>query len=408
LRLPETSNGLGYQNLIWMIFRLMSFRDDWLKKHRNPDEQTTVGLEPIHLVLIEEPEAHLHVQVQQVFVRHAYEVLCEDELIKRHPNLKTQLLVSTHSSHVTHEVEYENLRYFRRLPAGMDSVQVPVSTVSNLSNVFGEGSYTREFVTRYLRAQHADLFFADAVILVEGAAERMLLPHFLRTQFKFLDQCYITTLDIGGSHAHRLRPLVDALGIVTLVITDLDAGKNKAAMPVRRGADLSTNNPTLKHWLRMKDESVKVDSLLELADEAKWQELDELFAIRVAYQTPILVQLPGANTGPVEVLANTFEDSLVLSNAAHFAERSGRGLVGRFAKALQASKTPEDLADDLFEALRDGNKAEFALQVLGDPGFPDLTVPEYIREGLVWLESKLRKKQSELVLVTTNSAEVQV
>lgn len=408
LRLPETSNGLGYQNLIWMIFRLMSFRDDWLKKHRNPDEQTTVGLEPIHLVLIEEPEAHLHVQVQQVFVRHAYEVLCEDELIKRHPNLKTQLLVSTHSSHVTHEVEYENLRYFRRLPAGMDSVQVPVSTVSNLSNVFGEGSYTREFVTRYLRAQHADLFFADAVILVEGAAERMLLPHFLRTQFKFLDQCYITTLDIGGSHAHRLRPLVDALGIVTLVITDLDAGKNKSAMPVRRGADLSTNNPTLKHWLRMKDESVKVDSLLELADEAKWQELDELFAIRVAYQTPILVQLPGSNTGPVEVLANTFEDSLVLSNAAHFAERSGRGLVGRFAKALQASKTPEDLADDLFEALRDGNKAEFALQVLGDPGFPDLTVPEYIREGLVWLESKLRKKQSELVLVTTNSAEVQV
>src|SRR5690606_15321461 len=119
--------------------------------------------------------------------------------------------------------------------------------------------------------------------------------HFLRTQFKFLDQCYITTLDIGGSHAHRLRPLVDALGIVTLVITDLDAGKNKSAMPVRRGADLSTNNPTLKHWLRMKDESVKVDSLLELADEAKWQELDELFAIRVAYQTPILVQLPGSN-----------------------------------------------------------------------------------------------------------------
>jgi predicted ATP-dependent endonuclease of OLD family len=407
LRLPETSNGLGYQNLIWMIFRLMSFRDDWLKKHRNPEEQTTVGLEPIHLVLIEEPEAHLHVQVQQVFVRHAYEVLCEDDLIKRYPNLKTQLVVSTHSSHVTHEVEYEHLRYFRRLPAGMDNVNVPVSTVSNLSNVFGEGSYTKEFVTRYLRAQHADLFFADALILVEGTAERMLLPHFLRTQFKFLDQCYITILDIGGSHAHRLRPLIDALGIVTLVITDLDAGKNKVAKPARRGADLSTNNPTLKHWLRMKEASVKVDDLLGLSDEQKCQELDELFAIRVAYQTPILTQLQGTGPTPVEVLANTFEDSLVLSNAKHFAARSGRGLVGRFARSLQVAKTPEELANDLFEALRDGNKAEFALEVLGDAAFPELTVPDYIREGLEWLESKLRKKQSELVLVTTMSTEVE-
>ncbi|KRP47869.1 Predicted ATP-dependent endonuclease of the OLD family, contains P-loop ATPase and TOPRIM domains [Pseudomonas libanensis] len=406
LRLPETSNGLGYQNLIWMIFRLMSFRDDWLKKHRNPDEQTTTGIEPIHLVLIEEPEAHLHVQVQQVFVRHAYQVLCEDDLITRYPNLKTQLLVSTHSSHVTHEVEYQHLRYFRRLPAGMDGVQVPVSTVSNLSSVFGEGSYTQKFVTRYLRAQHAELFFADAVILVEGAAERMLLPQFMRAQFKFLDQCYISILDIGGSHAHRLRPLIDALGIVTLVITDLDAGMAKAARPVRRGADLSTNNPTLKHWLRMKDASAKVDDLLEMADELKCQELDQLFAIRLAYQTPISVILSAAGEAPVEVLANTFEDSLVLTNARHFASRSGRGLVGQFARALQSAKTSEELGDSMFEALRDGNKAEFALEVLGTSDFPSLTVPEYIREGLEWLESKLRKKQSELVLVTTNPTEV--
>lgn len=407
LRLPETSNGLGYQNLIWMIFRLMSFRDDWLKKHRNPDEQTTTGLEPIHLVLIEEPEAHLHVQVQQVFVRHAYEVLCEDELIKRFPNLKTQLLVSTHSSHVTHEVEYEHLRYFRRLPAGMDNVQVPVSTVANLSNVFGDGSHTKQFVTRYLRAHHAELFFADAVILVEGAAERMMLPQFLRTHFKFLDQCYISILDIGGSHAHRLRPLIDALGIVTLVITDLDAGKAKAAHPARWGADLSTTNPTLKHWLRTKNASVKVDNLLRLPEDQKWEEIDELFAIRVAYQTPISVQLPSLGPVPVEVLANTFEDSLVLTNASLFSDNAGRGLLGRFSRALQAAKTADKLADDLFDALRDGNKGEFSLEVLGNPKFAALTVPKYIREGLEWLESKLRKKQSELVLVAATPDEVQ-
>jgi hypothetical protein len=289
----------------------------------------------------------------------------------------------------------------------MDNVQVPVSTVANLSNVFGDGSHTKQFVTRYLRAHHAELFFADAVILVEGAAERMMLPQFLRTHFKFLDQCYISILDIGGSHAHRLRPLIDALGIVTLVITDLDAGKAKAAHPARWGADLSTTNPTLKHWLRTKNASVKVDNLLRLPEDQKWEEIDELFAIRVAYQTPISVQLPSLGPVPVEVLANTFEDSLVLSNAALFSENAGRGLLGRFSRALQAAKTADKLADDLFDALRDGNKGEFSLEVLGNPKFAALTVPQYIREGLEWLESKLRKKQSELVLVAATPDEVQ-
>ncbi len=406
LRLPETSNGLGYQNLISMIFRLMAFRDEWLKKFRTADEQSAAGVEPIHLVLIEEPEAHLHVQVQQVFVKHAYHVLCRDPLLERFPNLKSQLMVSTHSSHVAHEVEYQNLRYFRRLPAGMDGVQVPVSTVSNLSTVFGKKPQTKDFVTRYLRAQHADLFFADAVILVEGAAERMMLPHFLRKHFPFLDQCYITILDIGGSHAHRLLPLIDALGIVTLVITDLDAGSLRSAQPVQRDAGQQTNNPTLRHWTKAGGLPHSVDALLALADDLKTQQIDQLFAIRIAYQTPINIHLP--LTGEqVEMLPNTFEDSLLLSNASHFsAKQARRGLMRAFARALNGAESSNNLASLLFESLRDGDKAEFALQVLGDPGFAELTIPEYIREGLTWLQSKLERKQRELLVVPTAITEV--
>jgi predicted ATP-dependent endonuclease of OLD family len=61
---------------------------------------------PLHLVLIEEPEAHLHAQVQQVFVKQAYQVL------RRHPSLvepsalPTQLVISTHSSHIAHEADF--------------------------------------------------------------------------------------------------------------------------------------------------------------------------------------------------------------------------------------------------------------------------------------------------------------
>ena len=57
-----------------------------------------------------------------------------------------QLVVTTHSSHVAHETSFSCLRYFRRLPAGM-AAKVPVSTVINLSEVFGPGSETEWFVT---------------------------------------------------------------------------------------------------------------------------------------------------------------------------------------------------------------------------------------------------------------------
>lgn len=408
MRLPETSNGLGYQNLISMIFQLMAFRDEWLRKYKNTEEQSDASVEPIHLVLIEEPEAHLHVQVQQAFIKHAYHVLCNDPLLKKFPKLNTQLIVSSHSSHVAHETEYANLRYFRRLPAGMADVPIPVSTVSNLSTVFGRKNphrQTKEFVTRYLRAQHADLFFADAVILVEGAAERMMLPHFLRNHFPFLDRCYITILDIGGSHAHRLRPLIDALGLVTLVITDLDAGHKRSAVPVRRKAEQSTNNPTLRHWLAARKLGHDVDTLLDLESEQKADQLDDLFAIRVAYQTPISIRLPLTEVD-VEALPNTFEDSLVLSNVKHFAAKQGRGLTKAFSNALRQSETADDLGQALFDALRDGEKAEFALQVLGDPEFARVVVPEYIREGLIWLETKLRKKSKELLIIPAASIEV--
>lgn len=406
LHLPETANGLGYQNLISMIFRLMGFRDEWLKKTRAASVEAIDRIEPIHLVLVEEPEAHLHVQVQQVFVRHAYQVLRSDVLLDRYPNLKTQLLVSTHSSHVTHEVDYQSLRYFRRLPAGMYGIGVPVSTVSNLSNVFGEGTKTKEFVTRYLRAQHADIFFADAVILVEGSAERMMLPHFLRNKFSFLDRCYITTLDIGGSHAHRLRPLIDALGIVTLVITDLDAGLNKAAKPVQRNAGQITNNPTLRSWMRTMRLGSTVDELLELPTVQKEHKIDDLYSVRVAYQTPIDTHLPATGEA-IQALPNTFEDSFVLSNAVYFAEMErGVGLMKAFVKILKEAQTSDAVGESFFNELRDGKKAEFVLFVLGDKNFPSLKIPEYISEGLSWLESKLRSKQKELLVIPPDGAEV--
>ena len=396
LRLPEANNGLGYQNLISMIFRLMSFRDAWMRVGKASKDPAMSSTEPLHLVLVEEPEAHLHAQVQQVFIKKAYSVLRAHEDLGESKKLRTQLVVSTHSSHVAHETSFASLRYFRRLPAGM-AAKVPVSTVINLSEVFGAGSETQRFVTRYLRAQHADLFFADAAVLVEGPAERMLVPNFIRAHYDEINQCYITLLEIGGSHAHRLKPLIDHLGLLTLIITDLDTLDEIGGASVQpaKGANQKTNNATLKSWVPKLED---VDALMEADAGARTlrEDGDPLFTVRVAYQTPLAVTPSGAKE-PEIACPYTFEDALVLENLAFFSSLEGGGLVRKFREAITAGGSVAAIGERMYLALKSGKKAEFALDVIEVENFHDIVVPRYIAEGLEWLLAQLKRKQVEIL-----------
>lgn len=403
LLLPEGSNGLGYQNLISMIFRLMSFRDAWMRVGKASKGAEAQSIEPLHLVLVEEPEAHLHAQVQQVFTKKAYEVLRKRPELGENEALCTQLIVSTHSSHVAHETPFASLRYFRRLPAGMVA-KVPVSTVVNLSQVFGEGTETERFVTRYLRAQHADLFFADAAILVEGPAERMLIPNFIRAHYKVLHQSYVTLLEIGGSHAHRLRSLIEHLGLLTLIVTDLDSLTETGGSSVQPalGAGQKTNNATLKTWVPALDD---IDALLYAVPTAKTvtEVGDTLFAVRAAYQTPIEVTMPGATTKET-AYPYTFEDALVFENVDYFAASEGSGLNAKFRNAIAAGGGTTAVGARMYLALKEGKKAEFALDVLMANNFTSLKIPQYIAEGLEWLLEQMKKKQLEILTTAPATA----
>lgn len=396
MRLPEEYNGLGYQNLISIVFRLMSFRDAWMqvgKAGKRAELKLDDGLAPLHLVLVEEPEAHLHAQVQQVFIRRAYEILRKHKDLGKSTILHTQLVVSTHSSHVTHESDFACLRYFRRHP-GTAGGLVPTSTVVDVSEVFGSADKTPKFVMRYLTAAHSDLFFADAVIFVEGSAEGMLVPLFIRRYFKELDQRYITLLEIGGSHAHRLRNLVERLGLTTLVVTDIDSvDSGRRSIAPGRGKGLLTGNETLKTWL---PELSSLDDLLDLPEDKKVRIHSELFSIRVAYQRPVKVTLVEAE-GPVETIARTFEDSLVFENLDYFRQSQGDGAVGKFRDAINKSADPVALGEELHAILKDITKAAFALDLLFSKEPGELSVPTYLKDGLGWLQDQLKRKDRELL-----------
>ena len=392
-RLPEDSNGLGYQNLVSIVFALMGFRDKWMKvgKAAKAGDAEDALIPPLHLVLVEEPEAHLHAQVQQVFIKQAYDVLRKHDKLKGAKDLRTQLVVSTHSSHIAHESDFESLRYFRRLPAKAIDGAVPVSCVVNLSEVFGSEDETARFAKRYLKATHCDLFFADGAVLVEGPAERILVPHFVRTRpkYDFLKRCYVTWLEIGGSHAHRLRSLIEHLGLNTLIITDIDAkdGAGKAVPPAR-GAALKARNHTLKTWLPKEE---ILDTLLDVKSADLVLSDKTGFGIRVAYQQPIQAELLTGN--PAEALANTFEDALVYENITLFKLMDGAGLLGRIRKSLDAASGLGDLAAKLTADLANGGKAELAMELLYSAEIDQMTVPTYIDQGLVWLADQLKRKE---------------
>ena len=384
--LPETYNGLGYQNLIFMAFRLIQFRDSWLKIGKqkiSPPIGTKVEYPPIHLVLVEEPEAHLHPQAQQVFIKQAYKILTSRKEIEI-GKLTTQLIISTHSSHITHECEFANLRYFKRIPPVAGKVQS--SKVINISNIFGSDEDTQRFVSRYIKLTHCDLFFADAAVLIEGDAERILLPHFLRGH-DCLNQSYISILNIGGSHAHRLKSFMETLGIPTLIITDLDATRENEekkweSAPVTRGSGQKTNNDTLKSWFPKKE---SIDDLLGLSANDKKQ--DKPFALRVAYQMPIAI-------GDLEVLPYTFEDSLIFENKATFDSTvNAKGMIKKAQSITDAQSAFKIIRD------KDFKKAEFALDLLYLQNFDGIKIPTYISEGLQWLESILQPKLVQAALV---------
>lgn len=396
LSLPEKYNGLGLRNLISIYLKMVQFREQWT----NLDRIEKAGInqiEPIHLVFIEEPEAHLHAQAQQVFIRKAMDALTNDsanEILRNNKNLTTQLVVSTHSNHIVNEVDMCHLRYFKRIID--DHIKIPVSEVVNLSRTFGDDNDTKRFVTRYIRLTHCDIFFADAIILVEGAAERILMPKFIRDEN--MDNFYISVIEINGSHAHRFDSLTQKLGIPTLIITDIDAQEKrleeeelkwKSAIP-QKNKKQKTNNDTIKHWLKIES----IDMLLELPFPNK-----QKGNICISYQIPISVNWTNQKKEDelYEVYPYTFEDSLVFTNIKLFQrdeKMAKMGVITTFYNYLKKAISLEDFHEKMFSCLekRKNVKASFATDILYTEQFDKIQAPSYIKEGLIWLQKCLNNK----------------
>jgi predicted ATP-dependent endonuclease of OLD family len=257
-----------------------------------------------------------------------------------------------------------------------------------------------------LKATHCDLFFADAAILVEGQAERILVPHFIRYHYDRLSRRYVSLLEIGGSHAHKFRPLIEKLGLTTLILSDLDAVEEIESKGKKRwhsvcpatGEGQKTNNPVLKKWHPAKE---TIDELANLSSEDRTVHPDPYFSVHVSYQQGIAQSDKKAQN--VTIIPRTFEDAFVFTNQKLFKILDGTRTTEKI-KSLIDEYEGDELAGELFVLLKTAEKAAFALDVLMYEDPARVSPPEYIAEGLSWLDEELERMGSETVTILTNDS----
>lgn len=367
--LPETYNGLGYLNLYGIIFEIETVMADIKKDSAD-----------INLVYIEEPESHTHPQLQYIFIKNIKDLLKvhDDELKTRGATSGIQTLITTHSSHIVSDCNFDDLIYFKR-----DNGTAISKAFNSLKEEYGDEQLGYKFVKQYLTLNSSELFFADKVICVEGDTERILIPTMMQkvdisnpinqasNTMPLLSQ-NISIIETGA-HSQVFRKLFDFLGIKVLIITDIDpANKNggKRFTSCSAVEATSTTNASIKSFFDISGDEV----FSMVAQKSFAEKITSDNRIRIAYQIP-----EDKNT----YQPASFEDAFISLNKKFIINQKD-GLI-----QFKALKNFEDSEiEDFYKFARDkvNKKSALASSLLyfEDEGNTWI-VPKYISEGLLWL-----------------------
>ena len=378
-KLPEHYNGLGYMNLICMIFEIEILIQEFKReKERTPAD--------INLLFIEEPEAHTHPQMQYVFIKNIKNLLREG--IKREDGecRKLQYIITTHSSHIVADSDFDDVKYLKK--NGDNSVVA--KNLKDLKKEYDEGSKEYHFLTQYLTVSRAEIFFAEKAILIEGDTERLLIPIMMKKidmeeaeKFKndtekdpylpLLSQ-NISIVEVGA-YSQIFDKFIAFLGIKTLIITDLDA-TNVNSEKCRVADGVSYSNSAISHYFGdvtlndLKNYTLS-DKIFDRADN-DWV-IQNNGKLCIAYQT----NENGYN-------ARSFEDAFIHINR-NFVNTNKNEF-----KGLKNKNSFDDTNIDAYDLAANcvKKKTYFAMDIIfhTNDKYDNWQIPSYIKEGLLWLK----------------------
>lgn len=384
-RLPEHLNGLGHMNILFLLLSIEIKKESF--KANNKD---------IKLLLVEEPEAHTHPQIQYIFAQKI------EEILKEVPGMQT--IISTHSPHIVSNHPFENIRYMS-LKKGEDGDNVEIKNFYNeLSKKYVGEEKEFSFLTQYLSVQSSELFFADKAIFIEGISEGILIDYFsnqydikrkleeskkeevdaeYKSNYIPLSAQNITVIQ-AGANAKAFRHFIDFLQIPTLIITDIDTvyqkiGAKKTTYPACSVLDpecCNTSNATIKYYYGAPEfiygcsthitwlENIKKHSQKCISD-----------FVNVSYQCEEDGYYP-----------RSFEDAFINVNLATMKKHQGQLLGLKNKDEIDTNDNIYDLTQKIID-----KKSDFAsslLYVAYTDKSVEWTTPKYIWEGLEWLQTR--------------------
>jgi putative ATP-dependent endonuclease of OLD family len=201
--LDMSQNGLGFNNLLYMAVILAALANP-------PTDRPT-----LRVLLVEEPEAHLHPQLQDLLMR----------FLEEEASPQTQVIVTTHSPSFASSARVDRLTVLARPGDG----QPPQA---RLPREFGLDDRQLAHLRRFLDVTKASLFFARGVVLVEGVAEQLLIPVIAERLQRPLAANGVAVISVGGV---AFPPFTDLFGPAKLpyrvaVVSDSDTQPDAAGL----------------------------------------------------------------------------------------------------------------------------------------------------------------------------------
>ena len=392
LSVSESYNGLGYSNLLYIFIQIEAYKYELLSNDA-----------PFNILFIEEPESHLHPQMQSVFLKKISDALPDTEDVYK--------IITTHSSYILQSANIESIRYFLNNDNNLE--------IKSLSTFIKSNNYSnlKEIIQKYFTINTCDMFFADKVILIEGVAERILMPTF----FKLLDNesdnkiCtqHITIFEVGGTYAYIFQDLLRFLSIKNLTITDIDsvAGRYNSSVvcdisrePSENTKDtpflVKTINGNITNWFVPQKTPLFVKNIIEnyipLEERLKKDIIvrdDGNEEYTTNSNSLITFQLPLHGE---KKWGRTFEEQLIIENSQWIKENISN--LKTLQSAIKSAKNPDGISLNLtpeditieqleqyhYEFVKEIEKSDFAIELSAISGWK---IPTYIKEGLEWLKN---------------------